>query len=259
MLETFILLLCGHLIGDFLLQTGWIIRRKKQFMILCLHVVIVTLVTALVLGSLQWEIYAIIFVTHLITDVVKTNWFEKSTPAFFIDQNVHIGVLAVIAILYPETAITGWLGSLDSDWQARAMQAVIIVNAIILTIPTSSIAIGLCMNALLDLEKTRINRDETDQAKAKSEIEEIDKALNEGLSQGGAYIGGLERILALLLVLGGEAAGVGFLIAAKSILRFGELQKQGRRVSEYIIIGTMMSFTAALVIAFITKTLLTLY
>lgn len=259
MLETFLLLLCGHLIGDFLLQNNWSIERKKQFKFMLMHVVIVTLVTALVLGSLRWEIYAIIFVTHLITDLVKTHWFEKSTPAFFIDQNVHIGVLVIITFLYPEAATTGWLGNLDTDWQHRVMQGVIVTNAIILTIPASSIAIGLCMNALLALEKNRIKRDEPDQSKAKSEIEEIDNALNEGLSQGGAYIGGLERILTLLLVLGGEAAGVGFLIAAKSILRFGELQKQGRRVSEYIIIGTMMSFTAALVIAFITKALLALY
>ena len=65
-----------------------------------------------------------------------------------------------------------------------------------------------------------------------------------GLENGGRLIGQLERALIFLFILSSQAAGVGFLIAAKSIFRFGELKDNETRMeAEYIIIGTMLSFT----------------
>ena len=82
--------------------------------------------------------------------------------------------------------------------------------------------------------------------------EQIDQA--SGLENGGKYIGLLERGLIMMLVLMGETAGVGFLIAAKSILRFNEIKGDDqRKKSEYIIIGTFMSFGWGLLIANLTK------
>ena len=75
-----------------------------------------------------------------------------------------------------------------------------------------------------------------------------------GLAQGGRYIGWLERILVMLLVLMGQPNGIGFLIAAKSILRFGEIKDASqRKVAEYIIIGTFLSFGWALLISVLTQ------
>jgi hypothetical protein len=67
----------------------------------------------------------------------------------------------------------------------------------------------------------------------------------------GRMIGYLERGLIFALVLFGQAQGVGLLIAAKSILRFGAV-KDDRRLSEYVIIGTLASFGWALIVAFAT-------
>jgi hypothetical protein len=64
-------------------------------------------------------------------------------------------------------------------------------------------------------------------------------------------IGQLERGLIFALVMFGQAQGVGLLIAAKSILRFGAV-KDDRRLSEYVIIGTLASFGWALVVAYAT-------
>ena len=58
-----------------------------------------------------------------------------------------------------------------------------------------------------------------------------------------------------LLVLAGYPAGVGFLIAAKSILRFDKDPK----ASEYVIIGTRASFGWALLVSFATLSLITFY
>lgn len=45
-----------------------------------------------------------------------------------------------------------------------------------------------------------------------------------GLTNGGRVIGQMERLLIFMLVGMGQLAGVGFLVAAKSIFRFGELK-----------------------------------
>ncbi len=65
----------------------------------------------------------------------------------------------------------------------------------------------------------------------------------DGLPEGGAYIGLLERALVMLLIFINQAAGIGFLVTAKSILRFGDVKDStSRKHTEYIIIGTFMSF-----------------
>jgi hypothetical protein len=57
----------------------------------------------------------------------------------------------------------------------------------------------------------------------------------------------------MILVLIRQAAGVGFLITAKSILRFGDVtDSRQRKRAEYIIIGTFMSFGWGLLIAALT-------
>lgn len=57
----------------------------------------------------------------------------------------------------------------------------------------------------------------------------------------------------MLLVLAGQITAVGFLVTAKSILRFGEIKDaRQRRLAEYIIIGTFLSFGWALLVSLIT-------
>ena len=57
----------------------------------------------------------------------------------------------------------------------------------------------------------------------------------------------------MLFLLMDQSSGIGFLIAAKSILRFGEIKDASqRKVAEYIIIGTFLSFGWALLISVLT-------
>ena len=76
----------------------------------------------------------------------------------------------------------------------------------------------------------------------------------DSLPKGGRLIGRLERAMILMLVLAGQPDGIGFLIAAKSLLRFNDLARdKDRRVSEYVIIGTLASFAWGLAAAFATQ------
>lgn len=61
----------------------------------------------------------------------------------------------------------------------------------------------------------------------------------------GKVIGILERILTLTLILVGQYSAVGFLIAAKSILRY---RSDETLKSEYVLIGTLLSFGTAVLL-----------
>ena len=63
------------------------------------------------------------------------------------------------------------------------------------------------------------------------------------------YIGYLERILIVSFILCGWMEGIGYLLAAKSVFRFGELRNNKELMhTEYILLGTFLSFTVAVVV-----------
>lgn len=73
------------------------------------------------------------------------------------------------------------------------------------------------------------------------------QAQAEGLPRAGRWIGYLERSLVLTFVLLDALSAIGFLITAKSILRFGEISDPAnRKGAEYILIGTLISFLWAI-------------
>jgi hypothetical protein len=72
----------------------------------------------------------------------------------------------------------------------------------------------------------------------------------DGLARAGTWIGYLERSFIVTFILAGHWEGVGFLIAAKSVFRFSELRDgECRKKTEYILIGTMISFLAATLVS----------
>jgi len=80
-----------------------------------------------------------------------------------------------------------------------------------------------------------------------------------GLPFAGEWIGILERFLIIVFVLLGQFAGVGFLLAAKSVFRFGDMRREkDRQLTEYIMLGTLYSFTFAILLGILAKHVLTL-
>ncbi len=87
--------------------------------------------------------------------------------------------------------------------------------------------------------------------------QQIKKESLEGLGKAGLWIGRLERLLILTFVLINRFEAIGFLIAAKSIFRIGEItNSKNRKVAEYILIGTLLSVVSAIFLGIITKWLL---
>lgn len=79
----------------------------------------------------------------------------------------------------------------------------------------------------------------------------------DGFVAGGRTIGRYERLLVCIMVLTSSTTAIGFLIAAKSIFRFGDLtDSRNRQKAEYILLGTLMSFTFAVIVALFARVVL---
>ena len=66
-----------------------------------------------------------------------------------------------------------------------------------------------------------------------------------GLKGAGMTIGIIERVLVLSFVILNQYTAITIIFAAKSIARFNELKN--RNVSEYYLVGTLLSITFALI------------
>ena len=67
----------------------------------------------------------------------------------------------------------------------------------------------------------------------------------------------MERLFVFAFVISGHWEAIGFMLAAKSIFRFGDLKdSKDRKLTEYVLIGTMISFGTAIVIGIIIQKLL---
>jgi hypothetical protein len=85
----------------------------------------------------------------------------------------------------------------------------------------------------------------------------IDKNDEASLDNAGKYIGILERLFVFTFVITGNWEAIGFLIAAKSVFRFGDLKEsKDRKLTEYILIGTLLSFAIAIATSLIVLALI---
>jgi hypothetical protein len=210
MIETFAALLLAHALADFLFQTNWMVANKRHLNALCAHIAVVLATAILTTGALHPALFVLAAV-HMLIDAIKTGYFPNRLSPFLADQALHMASLVAVALLQPTLWETGLWAHIP--WLPGAMAT--LAGAVIAT-QAGGYAVGLLMQPWA-------------------------AETPPGLRNGGRVIGTLERGLIFLLVLTGQAAGIGFLIAAKSVLRFGTVKDEGK-LSEYVIIGTLASF-----------------
>ncbi len=241
--QAFLILLTAHLVGDFVLQNDYMVERKDtNLLVLLLHVILVTAMTALFLGTLPWPILAVVFCSHFAMDYIKPRMTQRcwsKIGTFTIDQCVHLSVLILLAAFVPNAADDGfWMQSLNDTGKEWYMLGLTFTCGVIVAVSVGGHVIALITSSLIE------------QVKDEGDLQSTQKGELDGLENGGRYIGWLERALVMLIIMMGQPSGVGFLVAAKSILRFGDI-KDGhqRRVAEYVIIGTFLSFGWAMLTA----------
>ncbi|WP_044638207.1 DUF3307 domain-containing protein [Siansivirga zeaxanthinifaciens] len=218
-------LLLAHIIGDFLLQPkAWVKEKQKRKLKsnkLYLHVLIhVVLTSVLLWDTALWPIVLTIGVTHLVIDAAKLLFQKKKTKRllFFIDQLLHVTIIYLCYYLFSQNTI-------DFSNYINEKSLLLITCFLFLTIPTTIIMKTIFLK--WDISKLTKN--------------------NESLADAGKYIGILERVLVFVFIITNHWEAVGFLITAKSVFRFGDLKEsKHRQLTEYILIGTLISFGIAI-------------
>ncbi|SHF62843.1 Protein of unknown function [Modicisalibacter ilicicola DSM 19980] len=237
-LSLLLLLLLAHLAGDFLLQGKKWVRSKQQLGyrspavyqhagVHALLALVAMLVSGQALGAALLAALAI-GVSHLLIDILKS-YTPDQVRYFLIDQTLHLLVILLawrwLARPEPMPALEAWL--------LRPEPLAILLAYVLITRPLS-ILVALVMqrwSAQVDNRGT--------------------------LADAGARIGMLERFLVLTFVLSGEFTPIGFLLAAKSVLRFGDLREdRDRKLTEYVLLGTMLSFSLTLLLGLALRYLL---
>ncbi len=245
--EILICLLAAHFLGDFIFQSDADASRKRRARILLKHAFIVVASGYVLCGIWSlWQVPLVIFLTHGLTDYIKVTLKKESVYSFILDQAVHLAVISAITILIVNTKIiplnsssTFWVDLLGRGF----LEFLILISGLTVAIKAGGILIGLAVKPFID-ELQKIGEQTTKEGVTTAR----------GFENGGKLIGYLERSLIFLFILTGQPGGIGFLIAAKSILRFGEIKDQQNRMeAEYIIIGTLMSFGYGMFIAYSTK------
>lgn len=254
MTETFIALLFAHTMADFVFQNDWMVRQKRNPIALALHGAIVGVTAVIATGTLHLALLALALV-HIGIDVAKlvlTSVWKSSAGfgPFMIDQALHGVTLLAITLWLPDLWHQGLWGAgaivtgvddglfgtgfwpSETAFPLHHLPALMVLSTgLILATRAGGFAVGL----LIEPFSPHLGKGDA----------------GKSLPGAGRVIGHLERGLIFALVLFGQAQGVGLLVAAKSILRFGAV-KDDRRLSEYVIIGTLASFGWALVTSFAT-------
>lgn len=229
MILIFIKLLMAHLLGDFLLQpASWVIAKEERKLFapqFYLHILIHGLLVLILFWQEKgWQIALAIILVHGLIDACKLQFQNESNRSwwFVYDQVLHI--ISLIGI---------WLILVDDisflqEYITHPVLYLYVVAFLLLTIVS-----GIVMQNLLQPLSKNL---------------ETDEPLS--LKNAGKYIGILERLFVFTFVVTQNWAAIGFLIAAKSVFRFGDLREsRDRKLTEYILIGTLMSFALAVAIA----------
>ena len=217
-------LLLAHMLGDFLLQPKAWVEKKMRYQLrapeLYIHSVIHGLLAWLFTGILQfWGMAVVIALSHGCIDACKLLLQKPETQRkwFFIDQLLHLAVIVVVWYLWQDPVVAIPVFSTNVWLYLSAIAG--------LTLPTSIVI------------RTIFSKWHTF----------TDPKGKRSLRNAGEYIGILERLMTFTFVVTNHWEAVGFLIAAKSIFRFGDLNNPGdRERTEYILIGTLLSFGIAI-------------
>lgn len=226
-------IILAHLAGDFVFQPKkWVENRSKNsykskylYFHIAVHFLLLTVLFATEIQAV-FEYILLIATSHFLIDLGKiylerTNRFS-SLALFITDQILHFLVLATVVF---------WRFSEVSFLSVISVEKLLLyVIALLLITSVTSIAMKLFFSKWSESFKKKTLR-------------------KESLKNAGNIIGITERLLVVLFINIGFLEGIGYLLAAKSIFRFGDLTNaKDRKLTEYILSGTLISFAIAIAV-----------
>ncbi len=237
MMDTYITwlvkILLAHLLSDFLLQPkSWVKSRNYLHFAspwLYIHGLVTGLTALLLLGTGYWLTVLVITVTHVLIDGWKS--YQRDEAKFFLlDQFFHLLVILAcwyVLFLYPDDI----MAALEEINNKNTL--VLITAYVFVTFPA-----GIFISQLTKKWRDKITDGTT-------------------LGNAGKWIGIIERMIILTLVLESQYEAIGLLIAAKSLLRFNEANRPEIK-TEYLLIGTLISISLSILTGLVALKLINL-
>jgi hypothetical protein len=236
--QLFLGLLLAHLAADFLFQPDcWVGEKKEKAFrskALVLHSGVAgVLASVMSLGTtVLWWALPVTAASHWLIDGFKVRWDNGKIRWFLLDQALHLAVIGgLVWWSDPGTPLPSrlhplWLATLGSETVRLWGVGILLVG-----IPGSEIV------------KTLMT------------VWDVKEAAGvEGFPKAGKWIGVMEREFILVFILSGHWEGIGFLVVAKSILRFGEINNSAdRKLAEYVLLGTLASYLWAVAVGIAAK------
>jgi multisubunit Na+/H+ antiporter MnhC subunit len=191
-------------------------------------------------------------ITHFLIDWIykrRAETWSGKLAQLAADQLLHIIVIVVFVVVVARTGLslceTAWHRLMSVDLYLTIL---VHVTGTVLAVWTGGVVIGIRMKPFQ--EGLQPQRD----------ANVISPPLR-GFEGAGKLIGQLERFLIFLFVITNQYTALGFLITAKTILRFGEIKTgdtataESRKEPEYVLIGTLMSVAWAVAIGLLAQML----
>lgn len=224
MFELIVKITLAHLLGDFVFQSNKMVegidRYKLRSKYLYLHAIIHFALLLAVTGfEKKYLLQSLLLsVSHLSIDMITKVVIKNKINGvynLFLDQALHCVMIAVFVGYFKPYA-------LDFDVIFSAHNYLMLAALVSVTYVS-----GIVMKKIMELFNYPLP--------------------NEGIKDAGRYIGMLERLFIFAFVVTSFWEGIGFLLAAKSIFRFGDLKEHKEiKLTEYILIGTLLSFGIAI-------------
>lgn len=223
-------ILVAHFLADFVFQPAlWVEEKMKRGLrsgYFWKHISVHFLTLLILLWDLNlWPVVVWVTIGHLVLDAIKNKISKSGIYLFLADQLLHVLLIVIIWLIYSHQ-IQLFGATISSLVNSRKFWRLSLA-ILLLTMP-SSVFIG------------KVTKKWSHALGSDGKI---------GLKDAGTWIGIMERLLIFTFITMNVINAVGFLLAAKSIFRFGDLKDDiNHKKTEYIIIGTFISFTIAIAI-----------
>lgn len=234
----FFRLLLSHLLTDFVFQPTLWVSSKQQKLHKSKHLYWQSLIAGALAYILvgEWtSVWVAPFVSvayGLVDYGALKRGSSQSLRPFLIKQLAHLAVLVFTWL---------WLTDNWSD-MGRCIRALLTEQRIVAVLSGYLICtapIGFIVGMATSKWQRQL-------------VDPLNPSASDNLDDAGKWIGIAERVLIFSFVLLNQYEAIGFLIAAKSLLRFREGEKAAKQ-SEYVLVGTLMSYSLAILVGLMTK------
>ncbi|NLM10483.1 MAG: DUF3307 domain-containing protein [Clostridiaceae bacterium] len=246
--EYFLLLILGHIVGDFYIQTEYMAYKKredkKKLLLHGLLYWLSMLFVSLPVISLPIVLFATIAsVLHFSIDYLKYIYISVQKKkgcftarieqnVFFTDQVLHVLGLIIIAYSFISSNYTFCVNYFTKSLLlTTGLSAKNLLNWLVVLLAIHKPANIIISQFLMSFRPANKNKKGGENRKA------------------GKYIGTLERIIILLFISLKQYSAIGLVLTAKSIARYDRITKDAS-FAEYYLLGTLLSTLSAVVMSF---------